>query len=194
MTDYTIGDRVRLLRYVGGDARAGDLGTVTEAIASGGLYAQFDGRHEGAEGDGIHWVGSGDVELVKPEPIARLEPGKRYRVTAVVEGVANDDGEIGMDTDNHTWRSSFNGAQRLTADATTIEEITPPEPAYQPGEIYRDAEDDVVLYAPEDDSDTYGGPWVVISANSNEADAAPGDRWFETTPVRPLTRLNLTEQ
>lgn len=66
--------------------------------------------------------------------ITRLDTGKRYRVTAVVEGVADGDGEFEVDSgDAGFYKAS--GAVMLYGPATLIEEI---KPEYMAGAFYRD--------------------------------------------------------
>lgn len=116
--------------------------------------------------------------------ITKLEPGKRYRVTAVIEGVADEDGEIRATPYNEAWSSATNyrtgPCVRVGAEATTVEEI---EPTYLVGRFYRDADGDLVMRRSNRDE-----PWLHIYA-----DGTGEDTWFETTPRRPLVALELKE-
>lgn len=88
--EFRVGDRVRLLRFVGGDARPGDLGTVTEAgDGTSALYVRFDGRRTGARGDGEHYLATAIayLELVEDEPEPQPEPETTVTVSVVTAGM-----------------------------------------------------------------------------------------------------------
>lgn len=104
----------------------------------------------------------------------KLEPGKRYRVTAVVEGVANRHGAIEGDV-NYVFYSDGYGATRIAGDATLIEEIAP---TYHPGRVYRDADGD--LFVLEPGSNFSANEWLAI-----------GGYGFSIGEFYPLDDLNL---
>lgn len=118
-------------------------------------------------------------------------PGRRYRVTAVVEGVADTHGNVIVPlTDQHDrvyWAASL-GQLRVSAGATTVEEI---KPTYIEGRLYRDADGDVVLRAAEtDDSIRSNQPWIYLGSNGVSA----GARWGANIPTEPLVELELKEK
>jgi len=101
--EFRVGDRVRLLRHIGGDAQPGDLGTVTEVKSSTSVICvRFDGRHTGARGDGEHYLSTANsyLELVEDEPEPQPEPETVSVVTA------------GMEAENRQLRERAERAER----------------------------------------------------------------------------------
>ncbi len=113
--------------------------------------------------------------------INKLEPGKRYRVTTVVEGVADKDGEFGSgDTGFYTGV----GVLTVYGPATSVEEI---EPEYVTGHFYRDASGYVYLHrAP---STFYAGGWTRLCEYDGSTHVYP-----DSQPKRPLVELELKEK
>lgn len=127
--------------------------------------------------------------------ITKLEPGKRYRVTAVFEGVANAQGTIDAsavsDSTHEAWscHASRSGAHpehvRVIGEAATVELI---EPEYIPGHFYRDADGDVVLRLHLAHYGMHDEPWLSVGGPNVDF-----DKWWASTPRRPLVELKLTE-
>lgn len=110
--------------------------------------------------------------------ITKLVPGKRYRVTATIEGEASQSGNIyvGGVGSVHTAFGTTSVVINSEAAGLSVEEIEP-EPI--PGRIYVDSEGDRYLRQglnPE-------RPWLYLGW-----DGLTG-RYAEDEPVRPLTLL-----
>ncbi len=112
------------------------------------------------------------------ENVTRLEPGKRYRVTTVVEGVADNANEIALPETGAYWSNRV-GQTLVYGPAVSIE-LVELEPV--PGCIYRDADHELFLRLPND-------RWLDLNAETNFA----GHEWSDDYPTRPIVELELKE-